>query len=63
MTEKDSLCGAEEGNLIHCLNSALLVGFMPIFVTLGVIYSPYFIYMGIRAVAKKYGMPDPVLIP
>ncbi len=52
----------EEGAVIYCFNGMLLIVTLPLWVMLGVIYSPYFFYKGLRALVKN-DATSPVSLP
>ena len=42
-----------------CFSCMLLIGLLPIFLAGGILYSPYFIYKGLKTAAKKCTTSSP----
>jgi hypothetical protein len=53
----------EDGAVIHCFNGMLLIVTLPVWVMIGVLYSPYYVYKGISALVKSCGTSSAVSLP
>lgn len=50
---------SSEEAVTTCFSYMFLIGFLPIFLAGGILYSPYFIYKGVRAATKKCTTSSP----
>lgn len=50
---------SSEEAVTTCFSCMLLIGFLPIFLAGGILYSPYFIYKGLKAAGKKCTTSSP----
>lgn len=57
MAETTDSLNQKEDLVINCFNGMLLIVALPLWVILGVLYSPYFIYKGVSALVKNCGTP------